>query len=144
MPTVTQQNHLIEEEYLDGELHSDIRHELINGVAYAMVGATTNHNRISRNVLTEATVHLKGQPCEPFGADMKVKVGKNFYYPDVMVDCSEDAGGKDLFKQNPVFIVEVLSDSTQLFDRKAKFAAYRDIPTLEEYVLIEQRSNEIF
>ena len=129
---------ITEAEYLEGEQFSDVRHEYMNGKVYAMVGATRNHNLISVNVLREIGVHLKGKPCQPFMSDMKVKVDNQFFYPDILVDCSEDADGKSLFTENPVIIIEVLSDSTNRMDKTIKFSAYKNIPSLEEYVLIEQ------
>jgi Uma2 family endonuclease len=126
------------EEYLEGETFSDVRHEYINGRIYAMVGATTNHNRISRNAVRRIENHLEGKLCETFVSDMKVKIKNNFFYPDVLVDCSGELDGKGNFTETPTLIIEVLSDSTQTYDRKGKFDAYRDISSLEEYVLVEQ------
>ncbi|GAB4258431.1 MAG: hypothetical protein Kow0065_08170 [Methylomicrobium sp.] len=69
------------EDYLDGELIAETKHELINGAVYAMVGTSGNHQRISVNVLAEFRNHLKNFPCEPFGSDMKVRVDSNFFIP---------------------------------------------------------------
>ena len=129
---------ITETEYLEGEQLSDVRHEYMNGQVYAMVGATRNHNLISLNMAGEMKNHLKGKPCQAFMSDMKVKVDNQFFYPDVLVDCAENADGKSLFTENPVIIFEVLSDSTRRMDITIKFANYKKIPSLKEYVLIEQ------
>ena len=126
-----------QEEYLAGELVSDIKHELIDGRVYAMAGASKNHQRICANVAAEFRQHLKGGPCEAFSSDIKVNVGSNFYYPDVLVVCDDD-DSEPYYTQTPVIIVEVLSPSTSREDRTSKRLAYINIPTLEEYVLIEQ------
>lgn len=137
MPIVTKPNALTEEEYLQGELISQIKHELIDGHVYAMAGASANHNRISTNILMALGQHLKGNPCEPFSSDMKVKVRDNFYYPDVLVDCNFDSK-TPYYTETPVIIVEVLSRSTRKLDETKKLVEYLNIPTLKEYVIIEQ------
>jgi Uma2 family endonuclease len=125
------------DEYLRGELESDVKHELIEGSVYAMAGASANHERISGNVYAEFRSHLKNLPCEPFGSDMKVKVGSNFFYPDVIVDCNFDES-EPYHTESPVIIVEVLSKSTRRTDETTKRINYLNIPSLQEYVLIEQ------
>jgi len=125
------------EEYLQGELESQAKHEYMDGQVYAMAGASRNHERISVNVLGEIRSHLKGNPCEPFGSDMKVKAGKNFFYPDVMVVCKETSQ-HEYYSQSPILIVEVLSNSTRRMDETTKRLAYFNIPSLKEYILIEQ------
>ena len=81
--------------------------------------------------------HLKNSSCEPFGSDMKVKVGSKFFYPDVMVDCQFDES-QPFFTESPVIIIEVLSKSTRRIDETTKRFSYMNIPTLKEYILIEQ------
>jgi Uma2 family endonuclease len=125
------------EEYLTGELSSDIKHELIDGTIYAMAGASANHERISVNVLRKLGNYLENKPCEPFGSDMKLRINANFFYPDVMVDCHFD-NSEPYFTQTPLIIVEVLSKSTRKKDTTFKFISYINIPSLQEYVLIEQ------
>jgi len=137
MSTAIQTNYLSTEEYLQGELTSEVKHELIDGYAYAMAGAHANHERISGNVYAEIRQHLKTLPCEPFGSDMKVKVGLNFFYPDVIVDCDFDES-QPYFTEKPIIIVEVLSKSTRRVDQTIKRRAYLNLPSLKEYVLIEQ------
>ncbi len=126
-----------EEDYLEGEVHSDIKHEYIDGEVYAMSGAKVAHNRISGNINRKFGNHLEGKPCEPFSADMKVKVGSKYFYPDVLVDCS-NLDDNDLFTESPIILVEVLSRSTRRIDETTKRVAYLQIPSLQEYVLIEQ------
>lgn len=125
------------EEYLKDELVRDIKHELIDGQIYAMAGASANHERISSNVSRKFGNHLEGSPCEPFGSDMKVKVGSKFFYPDVIVDCQFDES-QPYYSDNPVIIIEVLSKSTRRIDETTKRFSYMNIPGLQEYVLIEQ------
>lgn len=125
------------EDYLTGELNSDIKHELIDGYVYAMAGASANHERISVNVLRKFGNHLENMPCEPFGSDMKLRINSNFFYPDVMVDCRFD-NSEPYFTQTPIIIVEVLSKSTRKKDTTFKLLSYINISSLQEYVLIEQ------
>ena len=132
------QNHLINvEEYLAEELVADTKHELIDGYVYAMVGTSGNHQRIAINILAEFRNHLKSQPCEPFGSDMKVKVANNFFYPDAIIDCHFDES-EPYFTEAPLIIVEVLSKTTRRRDRTTKLNQYLTLPSLQEYVMIEQ------
>ncbi len=126
-----------EEAYLQGELLSEIKYEYIDGAVYAMAGASKNHQRITGNVSREFGNQLKNTPCESFASDVKVKVGSKFFYPDVMVVCDDDSDNA-YYTENPVIIVEVLSKSTRRMDETAKKFAYQTLPTLKEYVLIEQ------
>jgi len=131
-----------ESDYLQGELFAVTKHEYINGEVYAMASASENHNLLSLNMASELRNHLKGTPCRTFMADMKVKVGSNFFYPDVMVVCQED-NENEYYKNAPVIIVEVLSKSTRRFDQTDKRLRCQRIASLEEYVLIEQDKGEI-
>ena len=126
-----------ETEYLDGEHISDIKHEYIDGEVYAMSGASANHNRIAGNLYRKLGNHLDDQPCQPYTSDMKVKIASKFFYPDVLVDCS-NLSGSSYFTESPTLLVEVLSKSTRQIDEKLKRQLYTQIPTLQEYVLIEQ------
>jgi len=130
------------EDYLKGELLSETKHEYIDGEVYAMAGASESHNLLSSNLLTELKNQLKGTPCRVFIVDMKVKVGQDFFYPDVMVVCQKD-NENEYYKTAPVIIVEILSKSTRRFDQTEKRLRCQKIPTLEEYVLIEQDKGEI-
>lgn len=127
---------MTEADYLKAELNAEVRHEYIEGCAYAMTGGTTNHIRITANVLRDFGNHLKGKPCEAFMTDMQVKLGKNYVYPDVVVAChhTETQG----LTSAPILIVEVLSKSTRVTDLTTKLIKYINVPALQEYVLIEQ------
>lgn len=112
-----------EEDYLQGEINSKVKHELIDGGVYAMAVASGNHERISLNISRRFGNHLEGLPCEPFGSDMKVKVGSNFFYPDVIVDCNFNEV-EPYYTDSPVIIIEVLSKSTRRTDETIKREAY--------------------
>ena len=128
---------MTEEEYLQSELTSEVKREYIDGRIYVMAGAKHNHNYISGNIYSNFRSHLKATPCATFMADTKVRLGKNYVYPDVLVDCS-DLSGDDYFSTSPVIIVEVLSKSTRTLDTTTKLIQYIHLPSLKEYVLIEQ------
>lgn len=125
-----------EEDYLRTELEREIKHEYIDGYLYAMSGVKKNHARITTNIDRVFGRHLSDKPCESFTSEVKVKIGSKFFYPDVMVVC--DDNDQDYYTETPVIIVEVLSPSTRRMDETVKKWAYQNIPTLQEYVLIEQ------
>ncbi len=129
--------HMSEQDYLDTEPYSDVKREYINGDVYAMAGAKASHNRLAGTVLRKIGNHLEGKPCQPYMSDMKVKVGKNYFYPDVLVDCT-NLPDSSVFTETPRLIVEVLSKSTRRMDETTKRVAYMQLETLQEYVLIEQ------
>ena len=129
--------YMTEEEYLQSELTSEVKREYIDGRIYVMAGAKHNHNFISGNIFSNFRSHLKSTPCAAFMADTMVRLGKNYVYPDVLVDCSK-MSGDDYFSTSPVIIVEVLSKSTRMRDTTTKLIQYINLPTLLEYVLIEQ------
>ena len=130
------------EEYLQLEKESSIKHEYRQGLVFAMAGAKKAHITIVGNLSGLLFNHLRNnEDCAYYANDMKVHflAGDAFYYPDVVVTCDErDQSSNDVFIQHPKLIVEVLSDSTEAFDRGDKFADYKTIPELEEYVLIHQ------
>ena len=130
------------EEYLEFERSSEFKHEYFDGEIFAMVGARKNHNRISRNLAGELVNRLKGSPCEVFIGDMRVKVEEieKYTYPDIVVACDEIEFLEDELDSlvNPVVIIEVLSNSTESYDRGLKFAHYQLIESLQEYILISQ------
>lgn len=133
-------------DYLEGEQQSEVRHEYVAGTAYAMAGASEEHNTIAVNVLAELRAHLRGKSCRPFIADMKIRVNVGhddiFYYPDIMVVCDPHDADR-FFKRYPRVIIEVLSADTERTDRREKLLSYTRIETLEEYVLIAQDHAEI-
>lgn len=137
-------NRISREEYLQGELASEIRHEFIAGNVYAMSGGTLNHQRIARNFLRFIGNHLAGKPCFPTGSDFKLLVPlpggqEAFYYPDGMVICVP-VPGNALFTTSPSVILEVLSPTTRRNDEVQKLRDYLTIPTLSTYILAETDS----
>ncbi len=139
-------NYTSEEEYLENEQISDIKHEYIDGVCYAMAGASRNHNQLSQTVSRLFGNHLDDTKCGVYSSDMKVKIAdetsSKFFYPDVLVACDDD-NGNDYYTNKPRIIVEVLSKGTRRIDKTLKLAAYKTITSLQEYVLIEQDFAEI-
>jgi Uma2 family endonuclease len=132
------QSYLSPDEYLAGEEHSPIKHEYIDGQVYAMVGATDVHVTIALNTATLIRDHLRGKGCRTYISDMKLRVesANRFFYPDIVVTCDPRDRETPLFKRFPCLIVEVLSPSTEAFDRGDKFVDYQLLETLQEYVLI--------
>lgn len=137
MATAQQHATISEADYLESEKISEIKHEYIDGYVYAMSDASANHNRIAGNCCSEFRAGLKGKPCQPYTSDMKVRVGSKYFYPDVIVDCTTIAGDS-YYTEAPTLLIEVLSKSTRRTDETIKRMAYMQIPTLQEYVLIEQ------
>ncbi|WYD79584.1 MAG: Uma2 family endonuclease [Candidatus Electrothrix gigas] len=138
MPIPQQKQQISEQEYLDGELFSEVKHEFIDGSVYAMAGASADHGRIAGNLFAAFLRHLRKQksPCEPFQADMKVKTGTKYFYPDILISCEQEEN--DYYRNAPLLIVEVVSQSTRKKDNTIKRQSYQSLPSLEEYVLIEQ------
>ncbi|NJM64656.1 MAG: Uma2 family endonuclease [Acaryochloris sp. RU_4_1] len=127
------------EAYLEWEQHQEIRHEYEQGEVVAMTGGTIPHNDIALNVYTALRPHIRDRGCRGNVADVKVQANPQsaYYYPDVVVSCDpRDLNARKLI-QYPKLIVEVLSPSTEARDRGEKFAAYRQLPSLQEYVLID-------
>lgn len=125
------------EDYLAEELVSDMKHEYIDGQIYAMTGGSLNHERIAGNVFAELRNFLRGKPCEAFGSNVKIKTDRHVFYPDAMVVCNQHYPS-EYYTDSPVLVVEVLSKSTRRLDETVKRRVYQSIPTLLEYVLIEQ------
>ncbi len=129
-------------EYLDLERKAEIRSEYIAGRMFAMSGASRRHNLIAGNFHRELSSQMRGRSCEAYISDMRVKVSPTgmYTYPDIAAVCGEalfeDAEIDTLV--NPMVIVEVLSESTEAYDRGEKFAHYRRLETLREYVLVAQ------
>nr|WP_320014110.1 Uma2 family endonuclease [uncultured Desulfobacter sp.] len=119
------------------------KHEFFNGEAFAMVDAGRNHNRINVNLTGELRNKFKGGQfaCDLFSNDMRVKIENSYAYPDIVIFCGDATFEDNKFDTltNPVVIMEILSDSTESFDRGDKFAYYRAIPTLKEYILVSQK-----
>ncbi len=131
-------DYISEQEYLEGEKISEIKHEYIDGNVYAMAGASKNHQRIIANLTINIGGYLRNTPCEIFSSDIKVRVdAKKYFYPDVIVVCENDDEDA-YYTESPRIIVEVLSNSTRKFDHTLKRQFYQTLPSLEEYILIEQ------
>ena len=132
------------EEYLELEVASETRNEYRNGAIISMAGGTPAHNRISGNLYIALSVALRRKPYETFHIDQRLWIGdRNLYtYPDVMVveKPLQFKEGRTDTLVNPCFIAEVLSKSTQDYDRGEKFVAYRTINNFQEYLLIDQYS----
>ncbi len=130
------------QEYLELEVNSEIRHEYINGLIIPMTGGTPNHNQLALNFSGTLNYLLKRQPYQVFVTDQRlwIPTTKIHTYPDIMVvknPLEYEQGRKDTLV-NPVMIAEVLSKSTKSYDRDEKFAAYRTISSLQEYILIDE------
>ncbi|MBX3290196.1 MAG: Uma2 family endonuclease [Acidobacteria bacterium] len=138
---------LTAEEYLEFERKSEIKHEFYNGRVFAMAGAKRRHNLIALNIGSEIRSHLKGRDCEAYPSDMRVYVNEFglYTYPDISVVCGEPEFQDDVFDTllNPVLLIEILSDSTESYDRGRKFQHYRGIESLREYVLVSQNEARV-
>jgi len=127
------------EDYLEGERRSEVRHEYVGGQLYAMAGASDEHNRIVGNIFSALHERLRGKRCEPFMADMKLKIpdSQAFYYPDVLVSC-DPSDNATYFRERPTVVFEVLSPDTERTDQREKRFAYTLIPSLRVYVIVAQ------
>jgi len=138
-------NHLAEklsitaEEYLEEEKLATKKHEYYYGEVYAMAGAKDAHVLIMGNALYALKTQLRGSQCRIYTSDMRVKINDDdaYFYPDVMVTCNADDHNRETIKHSPILIIEILSSGTEAYDRGKKFAAYRELPSLREYVLID-------
>lgn len=139
---VAQQQHKwTPEAYLAFERTSETRHEYLNGEIYDMTGASMRHNRIAGNTFASLHAQLSDRPCDVFQSDMRLKATPQMYtYPDVSVVCGEPQLSDDKLDTllNPTVIIEVLSPSTENYDRGEKFRGYRTLNSLQEYLLISQ------
>jgi Uma2 family endonuclease len=138
----TQQTLLSPQEYLELERNAEFKSEYRDGLIVPMPGASPEHIDISSNTHTELGICLKGTSCKVCSNDLKVRTGTKYSYPDLTVVCDEPLYEYDADRNgillNPTLIVEVLSPSTEAYDRGEKFAAYRELKSFREYVLISQ------
>ena len=136
------------EEFLAWEEKQPEKHEFINGEVYAMVGVTRQHATVAGNMFSAIMQHLQGTSCRVYMADMKLKLAaaNAFFYPDVFVTCAESDHKAERYMAEPRVIVEVLSESTEAYDRGEKFERYRQFTSLAEYVLVNpvKHKAEIF
>jgi Uma2 family endonuclease len=131
------------EEYFDLEAASSVRHDYVAGVMYALAGASKRHNHIALNIARLLGAAASDGLCRVYMSDVKLRAGEDvYYYPDVMVACGPE--GKDAFvEEAPCLVVEVVSPSTAVIDRREKLVAYKRIPTLEAYVIVEQDARRV-
>lgn len=127
-----------ETDYLRLEETASSKHELVGGEVYAMAGASERHNRIALNIAFHLRTATRGKPCRAFMADMKLRLAASttYYYPDAMLVC-DPADDHPIYKQSPCFIAEVLSPATASVDVREKWAAYRGLPGLRYYLLVD-------
>lgn len=134
--------HLSPEEYLAFERQAATRHEFVGGEVFAMAGASARHNLIVGNLVTELNVQMRGRLCRVYPSDLRVAVSAEgpYYYPDVVALCEEPRflDDADDTLLNPTVVLEVLSSSTEAFDRGLKFAHYRTVTSLQEVVFVAQ------
>jgi Uma2 family endonuclease len=131
--------------YLEGELESQVRHEYVDGEVYAMVGASDRHGLIAGNLHTALNLRLPDR-CQVFMSDMKVRIQAAetdiYYYPDVLVSC-DPRDREPYYRQYPCLVIEVLSPHTARLDRFEKFMFYRNLDSLEEYLLVSQEYRQV-
>ena len=132
------------QEYLQMEREANYKSEYFQGEIFAMAGASFNHNIVNENCSVLIGSFLRKKPCQSFSRDMKLHIPANtlYTYPDLMIVCGDKKfvdGEKDII-MNPIIIIEILSKTTEAYDRGDKFALYRSIPSLREYVMISSTS----
>ena len=142
MTTTHPSTKLTEEKYLAIERQAEEKSEYLGGEMFAMAGANREHNLIVTNLVINLGWQLKNGPCRVYSNDMRLKVRQSglYTYPDVMVVCEEEHfldGHRDTLL-NPLLIIEVLSESTEVYDRGKKFGLYRALDALAEYLLVTQ------
>jgi Uma2 family endonuclease len=134
-------------QYVAAEATSECKHEWLRGEVFAMAGGTPQHAGLAAGVIAQLSAVMRDRPCRVFSADLRVRVESTGLttYPDVSVVCGklETASDDALAVVNPTVLIEVLSDSSEAYDRGEKFAHYRRIPSLREYVLLSQREPRI-
>ena len=142
MSTLPAQTYLTPEEYLTWERKQPFKNEYHNGQIIAMSGASRSHNRITVDITIELGNQLMDSDCEVFANEMRVRTSPtvSYFYPDVIVVCGEPRFEDDTFDTllNPIVVIEVLSPSTAAFDRGEKFEFYKQLASLQEYILISQ------
>ena len=129
------------EEYLHSERNTPEKNEYYKGEIFAMGGTSLPHNIVFKNMFISLGVKLKGKNCQPFGSDLRIHIPKNtlFTYPDISIICGKPETTDDKFDTvtNPSVIIEILFESTRNYDKGGKFTLYREIATLQEYILID-------
>ena len=142
MSAIQQNPHMTEAEYLEFERASETKHEFFDGEVFDMAGASEEHNSIAQSISHYLYPQVRKNGCKVHSSDMRLKVLATglFTYPDISIYCGElkFTGDKPDTLTNPTIIIEILSPSTELHDRNAKFRHYQQIPSLKEYVLVSQ------
>ena len=133
------------DDFLAWEAAQAEKHEFVAGEVFAMTGGRREHVVVSLNIATALKQRLRGTPCHAYMADLKlhVKAADAFFYPDVMVSCHAGDNKAEQFISHPTLIVEVLSDSTAAYDRGGKFATYRSLESLQEYIIVDIDSRRV-
>jgi len=139
------ETYLTPDEYLTIERKAAYKSEYSDGEMFAMAGASSRHNLIASNIIRELSLQLKSRSCEVYSGDMRVRVSDAglYTYPDIAVMCGDPQFDDEELDTllNPIVIVEVMSDSTQKYDRGEKFALYKALESLKEYLLVAQNSS---
>ncbi|MEA5418282.1 Uma2 family endonuclease [Spirulina sp. CCNP1310] len=140
-----QEQYFTPEEYFAWEAKQLEKHELIDGRVYAMSGGTKNHSDIAGNFLAIIKPHLRGSGCKTYNSDCRVNIlnTRNYTYPDLSVTCDQRDNSSTQYITYPCLIVEVLSPSTEAYDRGKKFEKYRRNPNLVDYVLVSSEEMAI-
>ncbi|QZA81092.1 Uma2 family endonuclease [Deefgea piscis] len=141
---LTQSDLVSPEQYLAEEESRQERHEYYDGLVYAMTGGTLTHNILAMNLLVRLMAHLQGSPCRAFINDVRLQIESAdcYFYPDLLVHCAETAKSSSTVNSAKV-VVEVLSASTSNYDQGKKFTVYRQLESLQEYVLIDSEMKSV-
>lgn len=131
-------------DYLAWEAGQDDRNEFYRGEVFAMVGVRRAHAEVAGNLFAALKSHLKGTLCRPYAESVKLQVAHDMvFYPDVFVTCDPADLKTDLIFRSPKLVAEVLSESTEAYNRGVKFAAYRQLDSLQEYLLVDPVSRRV-
>jgi Uma2 family endonuclease len=144
-PAISYNRYYTEEEYLNLNWQNGERFEYWNGDLVAMAGGSINHSKIAVNLITSIAPLTRKNGCSTFGADtpLRINQGLIFFLPDVMVTCNENDKHADKFLTSPTLIIEILSNSTELYDRSRKWEQYRKIKSLRYYLLVSQNDYKV-
>ena len=148
MTTLTQTQTAVSiEDYLEGEQHTDIKHEYLGGQIVAMGGASDRHGLIGLSLAALLHPHARSKACQLFMGDMKVRVDHDgdsyFYYPDLLLSCNPADKEHAYYRRHPCLLVEVLSPTTERIDTREKLLAYQSLPSLQAYLLVEQEARRV-
>ncbi|MBF6594245.1 MAG: Uma2 family endonuclease [Thermaceae bacterium] len=133
---------VLPEKYLELEKTASVRHEFVDGIAYAMAGASRTHNLLAGNMFTALRSLATGLSCRVFQTDMELRIEDDFFYPDLMVVCAPEPDD-EYYETDPCILVEVLLESTKNTDLREKASTYRHIPSLQTYLIVDPNSKTI-